>query len=246
VWETEKLRLPEGAAFTGDASTYYGTQVELLRFLSHDMRSPQASILALLEMSGSQRDGLDDAERLARIGTYARRTLALADDFVNIARAETLGLAALGDVNLADIAHEASDEAWALATSRRIDLVRSIADEAWVRGDIALLRRALYNLLDNAIKYSPAGATIEITLVRVGDDWLCSVHDQGIGIAPEMLPRLFQRFERAHAGAGPAGVGLGLVLAKTVAQRLGGDLTVASSHGLGSTFTLRIPAASGA
>lgn len=231
---------------------------EALRFLSHDMRAPQASILTLLEMHATEPAAMPVAKLTERVGRYARRTLTLADDFLRLARAERLRSTEFGPVDLVALLDEVRDEALPLAAPRgtRIALDVGADLEALVNGDGDLLRRAVMNLLSNAIKYSPHGSVVRLGLAgaavgqagQVRNEWSVFVTDQGHGIAAEDLPRLFGRFTRLQREGQPEeeGIGLGLVFVKTVAERHGGRVEVHSRteppDQRGSTFTLILPA----
>jgi two-component system phosphate regulon sensor histidine kinase PhoR len=109
--------------------------------------------------------------------------------------------------------------------------------------DATLLEQAAVNLLDNAIKYSPAKSTIQIEALTVDDEIQIRFTDQGMGIAKKHLPRLFERFYRVDKARSRklGGTGLGLAIVKHIAQAHGGNVTVESELGKGSTFTLRLP-----
>ncbi len=228
---------------------------EALRFLSHDMRSPQASILTLLEMYADDPQSIPPEVLTARIGRYARRTLNLADDFLRLARAERVSAADFEDLDLSELLQDAVDETWAAASAKRIRIENEDTHtEALVRGDRDLLTRAFLNLLSNAIKYSPPETTIICSVIKSGGRWQVRFADQGYGIAEEDLSRLFMRFVRLRAEGQPeeAGIGLGLVFVRTVAERHGGAVEVASrttgdAEGpRGTTFTVTLPVATGA
>jgi signal transduction histidine kinase len=110
-----------------------------------------------------------------------------------------------------------------------------------VGADAALLRAALLNLLDNAVKYSPDGGTIVLCAMEAGGQVALQVIDSGIGIGPEDRERLFERHFRVHPESGPPGLGLGLFMVREVARLHGGEVTVSSILGEGSTFTLLLP-----
>jgi signal transduction histidine kinase len=104
------------------------------------------------------------------------------------------------------------------------------------------LRQIFANLLTNAIKYSPGGGEIVVTVSRASNAAVVSVRDQGVGIPPEALPHLFDRFYRVRATASRArGLGLGLYITQQLARAHGGDVTVTSEVGRGSTFTVTLP-----
>ena len=215
---------------------------EALRFISHDMRSPQSAILALIELQRDASRALDREVLLSRIEQLSSRTLELADAFIDLARAESQTLK-LVDVDLVGLVLDAADEVWPLANRHQVE-VRVVADiEAAVRGEPRLLVRALVNLLNNAIKFSAAGSVVTVTVEQDEAMFSVAVADQGAGIALADQPRLFQPFHRLHEGAAnaPAGSGLGLVFVKTVVDRHGGRIAVQSAPGLGSTFTLWLP-----
>ncbi len=217
---------------------------QTLRFLSHDMRSPQASILALIDLQASDAHALPQSELLARIGGHAYRTMSLAEDFIRLARAESQFLA-LKEVDLVGLVLDATDELWALAKQRGVDLQLDIvAESAVMHGEPALLVRAIANLVSNAIKFSPRGKPVVVRLSHDAAHFAIGVKDHGPGIAPEDQARLFQPFSRLHnEGAdAPAGSGLGLVFVKTVAERHGGRVVVDSQAGAGATFTILLPA----
>ena len=217
---------------------------EALRFISHDMRSPQSAILALIELQRDASRALDREALLSRIEQLSSRTLELADTFIDLARAESQVLR-LQDVDLVGLVLDAADEVWALANRYRVE-VRVLADiDAPVRGDPRLLVRALVNLLNNAIKFSSEGSVVTVSLGEDETMFTVAVADQGAGIALADQPRLFQPFHRLHEGAAnaPAGSGLGLVFVKTVVDRHGGRIAVQSAPGLGSTFTVSLPRA---
>lgn len=217
---------------------------ETLRFVSHDMRAPQNSILALVYLNSQEIDPKKQRDAWSRIGQLARRTLRLVDDFVHLTRAESVRLAnVVIDVDM--LMHEAMDDFWGLAQARRVDLAfDDNAHHALVRGDRALLLRAVCNLIDNAVKYTPSGGQVRISLQREAASWLICIADSGMGIEQDDLPRIFQPFTRVgQAARGDGnGAGLGLAFVSTVAARHGGSIEVDSQPGAGSTFILRLPA----
>jgi signal transduction histidine kinase len=218
---------------------------ETLRFLSHDMRSPQASILALLELQHEAESALPQAELFARIEKASRRTLGLADNFVQLARAESHEYR-FEEIDFQDILLDATDEMWTQANGKQIKLVTDIPDgeyPVWV--DRGLMTRALVNLVTNAINYSTPNTTIRCVLRLAGatDQILCHVIDQGSGIPEADQSRLFRRFQRLTQveRARHDGIGLGLVFVKTVVERHLGSINFSSTVNMGTTFTLALP-----
>ncbi len=220
---------------------------DALRLLTHDMRAPQASILAVLQSEGHK----VPPELARRLERYAHQTLGLADDFVHLARAES-GRFVVETFNLADALLDAVDDLWPLADAKKIRIVSDVPDEeALVTGDRALLTRAVANILGNAIKYSDEKTRIEARL-RLSDTQVrVEVADQGRGIAAEDLPKLFEPFRRlappegAPATASAPGAGLGLAFVKAVVERHRGRVLVESEEGTGSVFAIELPRAAG-
>jgi len=213
----------------------------LLQLLSHDMRSPQASILAMLESPSAE--GASSAI-LQRIGGYARRTLALADNFIHLARAESSAMT-WEILNLADIATEAVDDIWPQAQRAATTIDLDVpAEELLVRGDRALLSRALGNLLDNALKYGGPSGKITCALWAQDGQIVCEITDRGPGVAEDAAAQLFQPFQRLGRPDAPraGGAGLGLSLVREVMHRHGGEISCrnAGPDG-GAIFTLRLP-----
>ncbi|WP_237380578.1 HAMP domain-containing sensor histidine kinase [Cupriavidus sp. SW-Y-13] len=216
---------------------------QTLHFLSHDMRSPQASILALIDMQSRAERALPQPELLGRISEHAHRTLALADDFIRLAQAESQNLV-FADVEVTTLVLDATDEMWALAKTRGIELELDLdAEGVALRVSPMLLVRAVANLVSNAIKFSPPGAPVKVSLYRLGPYIAIDVIDQGPGIALEAQARLFRPFSRVHAQGNdaPSGSGLGLVFVKTVAERHGGRVMLKSDAGEGATFSIWLP-----
>ncbi|HCY61843.1 MAG TPA: histidine kinase [Oxalobacteraceae bacterium] len=222
---------------------------ETLRFLSHDMRAPQASILALLELQDDPASALPQEELFARIEKASRKTLGLADNFVQLARAESHEYR-LEEVDFQEMLYDATDEMWSLAKSKQIELVTDIEDGDYpVRADRALMTRALVNLISNAINYSPSGTrvtcAVRLQSTLEGPHVLCHIADQGYGIAPHDQLKLFRRFQRLELPNQPRheGIGLGLVFVKTVVERHLGEIRFTSKVGEGTTFTIALPSA---
>ena len=142
------------------------------------------------------------------------------------------------------VLHETEDDAWALASERDVQVtLQSLPDTAPCLGDRALLCRAVANVLNNAIKYSPENGVVQCSLQARGTQWVLAVRDEGPGIAPGQQDRLFAPFARLHDQSHPhiSGVGLGLALVHTVVQRHGGSLEVESEEGRGAEFRLVLP-----
>ena len=214
---------------------------QALEFLSHDMRSPQASILTLLE--GSETGvGADAADKIAY---HARRTLNLAENFVQLARLRETAFNP-EECNLQDCLAEASDALWPLASKKGVWIVAPPAEPCYVAGERHALTRALLNLLDNAVRFSPRDVKIRcgIDLAEIAGASLFEVwiEDQGPGISAERLKDLTSRFgPLAVAGPGLS-VGLGLAYVRTVAERHGGSVRYEAVSPRGSRFIFTIPA----
>lgn len=214
---------------------------EMLQFLSHDMRSPQASILALLSGRGP---ALPAAALHDQIRRHAEHTLRLADDFVQLARLQSRP-PAMQAVDIRDAMAQAGDMVWARAKARHVtirDDGRNAPDlsDLWVAGDAEALVRAFANLLGNAVEASPEGGVICCGVRREGDQVIAHVADQGLGLPPERRDDPFTRFGYSRA-ASQGGSGLGLAYVATVAQRHGGSAHYADRPGGGACFSLRLP-----
>ena len=189
------------------------------------------------------------AEALDRILAESERTTELVEDLMLLARADAkVEDLALEPVELAELTQTACAEARVLAKAAGITLTNGGLSQCTVRGDDRALRRLLLILLDNAIKYSKPGGEVQLYLglCQRGDrrTALLEVRDYGIGIAPEDLPHIFERFYRASKDRSRKvdGVGLGLSIAESIARRHGGEIQVESSPGVGSTARVLLPA----
>ncbi|RUJ15144.1 CHASE2 domain-containing protein [Pseudomonas aeruginosa] len=212
----------------------------LLRFLSHDLRAPHSAILALLDVRPAEDEAGQQVYR--QIEQQVRRALGLTDAFVQLAKAESDAYR-FEAYMFTMLAMDAADQLWPLAQQKDIDLRRDWDDEQepMVWADPGLLTRALFNLLENAVKYSPAGTVVSLS-IRLEGDWLsCRIVDQGKGIAAAELPRLFSQYQRFASAEGSAGLGLGLAMVKTVIDRHGGRIGCQSQVGQGTTFEIRLP-----
>lgn len=206
----------------------------VLQLLSHDMRAPQAAILALLASDAPEIDR-------ARIARYARQTLTLADSFVDLARMQERGFDP-EPVIAADLASEAADSLWPIAQQRgvRINVVDA-SDCAFIAAERESLFRAIVNLIDNAVKYSPEGDEVLLRIESSTGQVRLSVRDRGKGIDPAIMPHLFERFASEGAGQTVKGIGLGLNYVATVVQRHGGTIHAQNPEGGGAEFALTLP-----
>lgn len=238
--------LPERAARLHQAVSHLKTAAkdhqDTLGFISHDMRSPQNAILAAIALRRQASDQWTESGTLTHIEQQAHATLALVDNFVQLARAESTPLQKHPCL-LDDLAQDCCDRRWSQAAQRHIALTLTPSgQDSTVDIDIELMRRAIGNLLDNAILYSVEGGTIQCSIVRDSSFWHIRIQDSGPGIKPEHLPHLFTRFWReADEGKKPAGNGLGLTFVQTVAQRHGGQVRCVSEPGHGACFSILIP-----
>ncbi|MGB7484434.1 MAG: CHASE2 domain-containing protein [Castellaniella sp.] len=217
-------------------------QEETLSFLSHDMRSPQSAILSAIELRRQTPGRWTEETVLAHIEQQALATLDLVDHFVQLGRAESAPLNR-HPCDLDDLIQECCDRRWARAVERGIELrFDARHPEAAATLDTELMGRAIGNLLDNALLYSPAQSAVECTLEPAGRFWHIHVQDAGPGIPPEQMERLFLRFQRLPGDAQkPTGSGLGLAFVQTVARRHGGRAFCASTPGQGARFTISLP-----
>jgi signal transduction histidine kinase len=216
---------------------------EALQLLSHDMRSPLSAILATLDHSDFS--GTPAGLR-QRIESQAIRTLDLADAFVRLAKAESADYA-FEPIDLGHLLHDAADFVWPLANARGVRVDLHTDDEEYVvLAERGLLTRALVNLLDNAVKFSPAGASVacRLTPVKLTDRLAvaCEIADEAGGMSPAELAVLFHRFASSREAPNTSGgVGLGLALVHTVVTRHDGVITCNSVEGEGAVFTITLP-----
>lgn len=251
------LRLDRAALLTADGDTPIGWLLSLtdlsaeraaeeqrsvlLRFLSHDLRAPHSAILALLDVHRHQAGA--DSPLFEQIERQVRRALDLTDGFVLLARAESEAYQFQPSL-FAMLVLDVLDQALPIAQQKRIELRHAMdeqAQERLVMADRGLLTRALFNLLENAIKYSPAGSAVHLR-VSCHEQWLrCELIDQGKGIAEQELPELFSQYRRFSSAQGIDGVGLGLSMVKAVIDHHGGSIECRSEVDRGTTFMLQLP-----
>jgi two-component system sensor histidine kinase SenX3 len=213
--------------------------------VSHELKTPVGGISLLAEAIVDAADDPDAVRRFAqRMGGETERLSLLVQEIIDLSRLQVAGaLASPVIVDVDEVVTEAVDRTRLTAEAAGVVLDAGPASGARVYGDRDLLVTAVRNLVDNAVRYSDAGTRVGIG-VR-GDAGLVevAVTDQGVGIAETELERVFERFYRVDPARSRAtgGTGLGLSIVKHVAANHGGDVTVWSHPGQGSTFTLRLP-----
>lgn len=216
--------------------------------ISHELRTPIGA-LGLLAEAIADADDPETAARLAdHMGDEVERLTRTIEDLLELSKIEGGGQRETTAVPVEAVVAEAVARARPVAEGAGMDLVIVPSSEHLeVRGDSRQLVSALFNLLDNAVKYSEPENSIEVRTGREGSDVLISVTDHGIGIPAADIGRVFERFYRVDAARSRAtgGTGLGLAIVRHVAVNHGGDVQVRSRAGKGSTFTLRLPAAHG-
>src|SRR5450432_3642253 len=212
---------------------------------SHELRTPIAIIRGEADVALSQARGAAEyQESLAIVLDESRRLSHLVDDLLNLARADA------GHVKLQthafylnDLLADCCRSVQALAAARQIPVECRAPGDIQFRGDEELLRRLVMNLLDNAIRYTPPGGSVEAALESEGELVRIRVADTGIGIPEEAAPHIFERFYRADKSRSrqDGGFGLGLAIVKWIAESHNGAVELRSRNGAGSAFTVTLP-----
>jgi heavy metal sensor kinase len=216
---------------------------------SHELRTPLAVMRTTAEVALRTTENGDEARTaLEQIVAEIERTSHLTENLLLLAKADS-GTGALqrNKVDLAAAVGEACAQANVLARVKGLTLAATLPEEdrLWVAGDPHALRRLFLILLDNAVKYTPAGGLVEVTLREHGESAVGEVRDSGIGIAAHDLPHVFDRFYRADRARSRehGGTGLGLAIAHWIVDSHSGAITVASELERGSRFEVRLPLA---
>jgi PAS domain S-box-containing protein len=254
----KELRLEDGRIFvvtrsTGDADAHWpeihlamftdvtaqrlaeAERRQALEFLSHDMRAPQVAILGLAK---DRSDDLADAERLERIRAHARRTMELADNFVELARLAERPLD-LDEHELVALCEEAADRAFSVARDHGAKVrVEGPDDPVFVTIDGQVMARVFDNLIGNAIKYG--ASLVTVSLGQTAKATVVSLSDNGPGMPEERRADPFARFG-ARSRAKTKGAGLGLAFVKAAVEHHGGRIDCESETGRGTTFRITLP-----
>ena len=217
---------------------------------SHELRTPVAVMRTRAELSLRKTRTVDEyREALTQIHTDLEKTSDLVEKLMLLARADYgAEVLQLSSANLGEIVRDACSQGRTLSESKQISFYEQMPDfPVWVKADAHALRRLFLILIDNAVKYTPTGGQIEVFVATDNGSALATVRDTGIGIAPEDLPNVFERFYRADKARSreSGGVGLGLSIGRWIAETHGGTIEVQSSLGHGSVFQVRLPLASG-
>jgi len=212
---------------------------------SHELRTPISVIRGEADVALSHdRAAGEYRESLAIVLDESRRLSRLVDDLLNLARADAGHVRLqVRDFYFNDLLAECCRSVQTLAAARHIDLECRACGDVPFRGDEELLRRLVVNLLDNAIRYTPAGGKVSAELEVQSGDVRVRVSDTGVGIAPEAASHIFERFYRADKARsrGDGGFGLGLSIVKWIAESHNGGVELTSRPEAGSTFTVTLP-----
>jgi heavy metal sensor kinase len=231
---------------------------------SHELRTPLTAIRGTAEVALARDRSADELRgTLEEVLDETGSMLHLVEDLLVLARGDEAAGATHEAVDLAAVLRDVQDVGEALAMGKPVEVRLDVPASLMVTGDAGALRRLFLNLVSNAVKFTEQGAVtitarplpseLPITMEDAAQAAEAprgtvevTVADTGLGIAPEALPRVFDRFYRADAARAAGGTGLGLAIAQMVAERHRGTITVASTPGAGSVFTVRLPAGNGA
>jgi signal transduction histidine kinase len=215
--------------------------------LAHDIKAPLNVILGHAELLsgayGGQSDPTERASSFRCIRENIDRIVRLITDFLDVSKLETLKPQSARDlVQMNFIAEDVVLQHRVTARERNLNLALYLdKDLIPILGDAGQLQRALWNLVANAIKFTPSGGNITVTSGIIRKNIFIKIKDTGIGIPKEELPRLFSEFQRLDGAVNVEGTGLGLFIVKTIVDAHNGSISVESEVGVGTTFTLMIP-----
>ena len=219
-------------------------RADFVSLVSHELRSPMAAVIGAArtlqvrwrELQPDQREAF-----LALIGDETARLASLVGDVLDTSRIDAGTFSyRFGDVDVGALVQESV--ATAAITQDEVPVTAEIPTSVpLVRGDAQRLRQVLGNLIDNAVKYSPAGSPVQVSVTGLNGNVAVSVRDEGSGIASGDQRLIFEKFGRVTGGNTKPGTGLGLYIARSIAEAHGGSLAVASAQGRGATFTLTLP-----
>lgn len=211
--------------------------------IAHDLRSPLTRIRGLAEVTLTNAGSREDyAQMAANTVEECDRLLSMINTMLTISRTEA-GTAGetFEPLDFATLVREAFELFRPLAEDKGIQLVLEATEALPLKGERAMLQRLVANLIDNAVKYTPAQGRVTIQLRTRGNRACLAVSDTGIGIDPQDQPKIFDRFFRSDQSRSQGGAGLGLSLARAIAQAHGGEISFDSTLGRGSVFLLQLP-----
>ena len=215
--------------------------------LAHELRTPLAALRGEIELA-FVRQRSDEAWRTSAVSQIEEidKLTRLVNQLLMLARAEAGEIPLVrGAVDLAGLVATVTEQLEPVAHAKHLTLQCDVTPSVTVTGDKGWLERLLLNLLDNAMKYTPPGGDVRVSVAREADEARIDVRDTGIGMSADAVPHIFDRFYRVDPARSPAvdGAGLGLSLAKWIVDRHEGRIDVRTSPGTGSTFTIWLPAA---
>lgn len=210
--------------------------------VSHDLRTPLTRLRGTAEMALAAPPDLERyREALADCVEESDRVLVMLNTLMDISEAESGAMQLQREpVRLGDVVDRAVDLYREVAEAKDIRMHAAATDVA-VSGDRTRLEQVAANLIDNAIKYTPAGGAVDVEVRRAGDRALLEVRDSGVGIPADEQPRIWDRLFRGDTSRAERGLGLGLSFVKAIVEAHGGTVSVASAPGAGSTFTVSLP-----
>jgi two-component system, sensor histidine kinase len=216
---------------------------EFMAMLAHELRNPLSAISAAVQVLEAS-SGQDTPALRARsiIGRQVHHLARLVDDLLDVSRVVTgkIGLDRR-PIDFADLVQRAVAAYGERQHDQRLEIN---AQPVWIEGDLVRMEQVVNNIVGNAVKYTPAGGTIRVRLAVEGNDAVLFVEDNGVGIAPELLPRVFDLFVQGERTLDRAqgGLGIGLTLVRRLVELHGGTVSAASDGpGCGSVFTVRLP-----
>ncbi len=229
-----------------DAQAAIHQRDQFLAMLGHELRNPLAAIVLASDLLPAERaSNTILARRLALVGRQANHLSRLVNDLLDVARVTSGKLQLRREaVDVDVLIRDCVETAEPRARERQIGFVVTLMSGATIEGDAGRLEQVIANLLANAIKYSPAGRTIAVSSSRSGDGCEVRVRDQGIGIAADMLPRVFDLFTQADVSLdrSEGGLGIGLALVDRMVRLHQGTVSVSSAGvGKGSEFVVWLP-----
>jgi len=227
----------------GSLEEAYRLQQRFVADAAHELRAPLTAILGNLDLLSRTQEmpAEERAEALAYADAEARRLSRIVGELLTLARADAGQGLERRPVELDRVLLDALSEVRPLAEGRQLQLERF--EPALVKGSADWLKQLVVNLLDNALKYTPRRDLITVELSCSADEATLTVRDAGIGISPEDLPHVFERFYRADPARSrdPGGTGLGLAIVKWLVDQHEGDISIDSAVGSGTTVTVRLP-----